>query len=255
MNRPVLFKKYPIAMILALLIAIIGYFFDAHTAKPSGLELPTPVQGDHQVVHGDGYSLQYSEAHEQALWVAYTLTHKSVLGTAKRKDNFRTDPRIKTGSASPEDYTNSGYDRGHLAPAADMKASQKMMDESFYMSNISPQIPAFNRGVWAKLEAWARTQTSENTPLYIVTGPILDAEKTYKTIGSNTVAVPEYFYKVILRTIDGQYSGIAYILPNQAQDHFEFFATSINEVERRTGIDFFPGLPDDIEEIIEDQSH
>lgn len=108
------------------------------------------------VVKHTYYSLEYSETHEQALWVYYTLTPNYINGTAKRKDNFKSDPRIATGSAALSDYKGSGYDRGHLCPAAAMKINQSAMDDSFYMSNMSPQEPSFNRGRWKQLEEQVR---------------------------------------------------------------------------------------------------
>ena len=111
---------------------------------------PKPIIGE-QIVNHLGYSLSYNEKNEQASWVAYELTADQVRGTVKRKDSFRSDPLIKTGSASLSDYKGSGYDRGHLAPAADMKWSTTAMSESFFMSNMSPQLPGFNRGIWKKL--------------------------------------------------------------------------------------------------------
>ena len=114
-------------------------------------------QSNGQIVHHANYTLQYNEEHEQASWVAYRLTsHHLQNPSTKRKDNFRSDPKVKTGSATLSDYKGSGYDRGHLAPAADFKWSSTAMSESFYMSNMSPQVPGFNRGIWKKLESKIR---------------------------------------------------------------------------------------------------
>lgn len=100
------------------------------------------------IVEREGYALGYIEKHEQPAWVQYIMTSEEVSSrTAKRGDDFRPDPAVPTGSATPQDYTRSGYDRGHLAPAADMSFSGKTMSESFYMSNMSPQAPQFNRGI------------------------------------------------------------------------------------------------------------
>ena len=118
---------------------------------------------------------------------------------AKRGDDFRPDPAVPTGSATPQDYTRSGYDRGHLAPAADMSFSAKAMSESFYMSNMSPQAPQFNRGIWSKLEKQVRHFATKEKRIVVVTGPILPAEKNI-TIGANKVTVPQYYYKVIYDT-------------------------------------------------------
>ena len=119
------------------------------------------------------YSLDYSEEHEQPYWVYYRLTYDLVSGKAARKDDFRVDKKVSTGSATLEDYKNSGYDRGHLCPAADMKLSDLSMSETFFMSNMSPQVPSFNRGKWAVLEDKIRSFVSDiSDTLYIVTGPV-----------------------------------------------------------------------------------
>lgn len=165
-----------------------------------------------ELVRHTFYVLDYNEQHEQPNWVFYRLTIDNVKGPAKRKDDFRPDPAVSTGSAELSDYKGSGYDRGHLCPAADMKQSDRAMSETFYLSNMSPQVPAFNRGVWAKLEAEVRSKikTREDT-LYVITGPIfLGADQT---IGKNEVTVPTFYFKVFYTP--GK-DTTAYILPNRA---------------------------------------
>ena len=124
------------------------------------------------MLHYSGFALLYSEEHEQPYWVAYLLTDNEVRGTHTRTDNFRADPQVHTGSASLEDYRGTGYDRGHLAPAADMKWSSAAMSESFLMSNMTPQRPRSNRGIWKRLEAWVRDQALQDQKVYVVTGPV-----------------------------------------------------------------------------------
>ena len=166
------------------------------------------------IVEREGYALGYSEKHEQAAWVQYIVTCEEVSRkAAKRGNNFRPDPEISTGSATPQDYTRSGYDRGHLASAADMSFSAKTMSESFFMSNMSPQKPQFNRGIWSRLEKQVRHFARKEKRIVIVTGPILPAEKTV-TIGANRVTVPEYYYKVIY-DITPPEKMIGFILPNK----------------------------------------
>ena len=149
------------------------------------------------IIEREGYALGYIEKHEQPAWVQYIMTAEEVSRrAAKRGDDFRPDPEVPTGSATPQDYTRSGYDRGHLAPAADMSFSVKTMSESFFMSNMSPQAPQFNRGIWSKLEKQVRHFATREKRIVVVTGPILPAEKTI-TIGANRVTVPH----------DGGFSG------------------------------------------------
>ncbi|QEN03652.1 DNA/RNA non-specific endonuclease [Thiospirochaeta perfilievii] len=204
-----------------------------------------------RVFYKEFYSLQYNEEYEQADWVYYRLTKDMVYGDEKRRDSFKVDSDIETGSAALKDYKSSGFDRGHLVPAADMKISKKAMSESFYMSNMSPQRPGFNRGIWKKLESFVRFWAVENEELYIVTGPVF-TEETYLTIGENRVGIPEYFYKVILDYKGEEIKAIGFLLPNKKSSiPIMKYALSVNDIEDLTGIDFFYNLPDDIEEFIE----
>ena len=210
---------------------------------------PKPISKE-QIINRFGYSLSYNEEHEQANWVAYELNSKKINGKIKRKNNFKVDLNIKTGSANLLDYKKSGYDRGHLAPAADMKWSKKAMDESFYLTNISPQFPAFNRGIWYKLEKQVRQWAIENESVYIVTAGVLKNITT--TIGTNQVSVPNLFYKVILDYKEPELKGIGFILQNQKLTFpLQSYAVTIDEVELLTGIDFFHSIQNNIEEQIE----
>ncbi len=160
------------------------------------IELPH-YTNDSEIIQHTGYALKYNEQYEQAEWVAYQLTDIEVNGKYERSDNFRKDPFVSTGSATLKDYKGSGYDRGHLIPASDMKWSPDAMSSSFYMSNMSPQDPSFNRGIWKKLEEQVREWAVDNREIYVVTGPVL-TNGLYQTIGVNKVAVPNHYYKVVL---------------------------------------------------------
>ena len=203
-----------------------------------------------QIIYHTGFTLSYNETHEQASWVAYELTANELIKKVNRSNNFKKDPKVKTVSALPSDYLRSGYDRGHLAPAADLSWSPTTMQESFYMSNMSPQKPGFNRGIWKKLESYVRQWAYENKSIYVVTGGILSSVKT--SIGESNVGIPLYYYKVILDYTQPEIKGIGFILPNSSSSKpLQNFAVSIDEVERRTGIDFFYNLPDIDEQKIE----
>lgn len=220
-------------------------------STPENIELPALEPEDSCIVHL-AYSLVYSEPHEQAKWVAYTLTAEETIKKAERSDRFMVDPKVITGTATNADYKNSGYDRGHLAPAADMSWDQRVMNESFYFSNMSPQTPSFNRGIWKKLEEQVRNWAIENDSLHIVTGPVLTDH--LPTIGNNKVAVPAYFYKVVMVYNDSIAKSIGFILPNEGSSNdLQTFAVSVDSVENYTGIDFFPALPDFFESTIEAQ--
>ncbi|MEO0334136.1 MAG: DNA/RNA non-specific endonuclease [Bacteroidota bacterium] len=200
------------------------------------------------VVQHQHYTLSYVEEHEQAEWVAYELTEAEVRSNvADRSDDFREDSFVITGSASLDDYRRSGYDRGHLAPAGDMGFSQEAMSESFFMSNMSPQDRAFNRGVWKDLEEDVRDWAVANGSLYVVTGPVFGSDP--KKIGENGVSVPDYYYKVLLDYQEPEVKAIGFLLPNEdASKPPRAFIESINNIEAYTGVDFFPELPDELEE-------
>ncbi len=214
------------------------------------LSYGVPGKAD-SIVEREGYALGYIEKHEQPAWVQYIMTAEEVSRrAAKRGDDFRPDPEIPTGSATPQDYTRSGYDRGHLAPAADMSFSGKTMSESFYMSNMSPQAPQFNRGIWSKLEKQVRHFATKEKRIVVVTGPILPAEKTI-TIGANRVTVPQYYYKVIY-DITPPEKMIAFVLPNKGSSaDLRTFVVTVDKVEELTGLDFFSSVPQPKQEQLE----
>jgi len=213
------------------------------------LELPAITSGDAIVKH-IAYTLSYNEKHEQANWVAYELTAEETQKGVTRSNDFRPDTAVRTGSATNADYQGSGYDRGHMAPAADMSWSMQSMEESFFYSNMSPQVPGFNRGIWKKLEERVRQWAIENKDIYVVTGPVLT--DNLPTIGPDKVSVPRYYYKVILDYTLPELKGIGFILPNASSTMpLQSFAVPIDSVEKVTGIDFFPALPDKQEQAIE----
>lgn len=151
------------------------------------------VQSQEQLIRHLGYSLVYDENNEQAKWVAYDLSKSKLVKVASRSNQFLVDPKVATGSAEEDDYKKSGFDRGHLAPAADMSWSEQAMNESFYYSNMSPQRPNFNRGIWKKLETLVRVWAALEDTIYIITGPVL--RPGLPTIGPNQVAVPDSIIK------------------------------------------------------------
>lgn len=207
--------------------------------------LPDTVGCNCHVVRHKGYTLAYDERHEQARWVAYVLTRERLDGDVPRKGNdyFMPDSSVMTFSALPGDYSHSGYSRGHLAPAADMKWSVQAMRESFLMSNISPQTSAFNDGVWHRAEKLVRRWAEEYDSLYVVTGPVL--EEGLPSIGhSNRISVPRCFYKVVYDP--NRKIGIALIIEHRNSNNpLRSFAVTIDDAESATDINFFPGMPDE----------
>lgn len=210
--------------------------------------------GDDQIVEHLAYTLSYDEKREQPQWVAYKLTADQLSGDrVRRTDNFREDPLINTGSASLADYKSTGYDRGHLAPAADFAWSLESMKESFYMSNMSPQTPGFKRGIWKVLEEQVRDWATEHEELYIVVGPIYRGKVA--TVGKNKVAIPTAYYKAILDISPPGIKAIGFIMPNaKSKEELETFVVSLDEIEKQADLDLFPILPDDLEKQLESKS-
>lgn len=220
---------------------------DPPTTEISGIEIPAE-NSDFQIVEHPGFTLAYCEKHEQAAWVAYELTADEIAGYVSRTDRFLEDKTIRTGSATDSDYKGSGYDRGHLAPAADMKWSEEAMSASFYFSNMSPQTPSFNRGVWKRAEEQVRDWALQHNAVYVVTGPVLNKITTH--IGNNKVSVPVYYYKTVLDK--KMEKAIAMLIPNEgSKAELQSFCISVDSLEALTGLDFFQLLPDEEEKHIE----
>lgn len=226
---------------------------------PDNLELPVCAASkngtapDHQIRRFRNYVVCYRESYEQAEWAAYCLEKEELVKNASRGNDFRPDPEITTESASLADYKKSGYDRGHLAPAADFSFSEEAMSESFYLSNMSPQAPGLNREIWQYLEGQVRKWAEDYGKVCVVTGPVFEKPATeYDSIGPNQVSVPEYYYKALLAPHGDSLKAIGFILPNnKCPDTFWDYAVSVDEIERLTNLDFFHLLDDTLENKIE----
>ena len=195
---------------------------------------PQKIDSNNQIIVHMGYTLSYNETYEQANWVTYMLCGSDLdSATAIRKDNFRVDTMVITGTADISDYRYSGYDRGHLSPASNYIEDQTKMDESFYMSNISPQNPSFNRGIWKTLENYERSLAIEKDTIYVITGGILKGD--LKTIGDNKVAVPEYFFKIIY---DRSFI-LCFLMKNEKSSLSIFnFTQPLTKIEEISGLQF-----------------
>lgn len=197
-----------------------------------------PTSSTGQIINHTYFTVSYSEANEQAEWVAYKIINNNLRSNIKRTNDYRIDPEVLTNSATTDDYKGSGFDMGHLAPAQDMSHNYTSMSESFFLSNISPQVPSFNRGIWKRLEEKVRYWASFNDSIYVVTGPILD--NPLGKIGSNNVTVPKAFYKTLVSYNNGKVRGIAFVMPNESSNKSIYnYVVSIDEVEKLTNIDFY----------------
>ncbi len=223
---------------------------------------------DEKVIHHSAMSLVYNERHEQAKWVAHIIRPEIITSNMPRTDDFRTDPKVTTGTAVEADYflknyaedstivyDGFGFDRGHLAPSADFRWSEKAMSESYFYSNMSPQLDVFNRGKWSELESLMRAYifSYPNTQLYVVTGPVLEEYLPKIERSINDVSIPEMFFKVAIDLKNKR--AIGFVMPNQELNiPINRFVKTIDEVEKITGIDFFPKLDDKIENELESQN-
>ncbi|NLA24195.1 MAG: DNA/RNA non-specific endonuclease, partial [Bacteroidales bacterium] len=215
-------------------------------------ELPYFEEYD-TVIYHSYYSFNYNETHEQSNWVAYELTSDMLIKNVNRTNNFRMDPRVSTLTANNADYRKSGYDRGHLVPAGDMSFDSIAMVESFYFSNISPQVPSFNRGIWKYLEDRVRKWAQEFEQIYVIVGPILKPD--LPSIGKNEVSVPEEFYKAILVYNDSICKAIAFVIPNENElgENYEKYVCTVDSLENLINLDLFHYLDDFIEDIAESE--
>ncbi|TXE09796.1 DNA/RNA non-specific endonuclease [Seonamhaeicola algicola] len=210
--------------------------------------LPTSTTG--QIIHHNNYSLSYSELHEQAEWVAYELKKTHLSNTNFKRPYFEIDKAVKTDAAHWRNYKNSGYDKGHLCPAADRRFSKEAHDETFLTSNISPQNHAFNSGIWNRLEQKVRYWAQKYNGVYVVTGGVLKGNM--KTIGNENVSVPNQFYKVLIDANTANPKMIAFLLPHKDSNKPLYeFVVPVDTIENLTGIDFFPALNDTIENTLE----
>lgn len=263
--------KYGTAVVIAVLVTIVCCLLginvdtgavsdvtaavDARQSVQTGeelLEQPGRLQGrSEQIIHHTGYTVSYNSDWCIPNWVAYELTAEETRGENERCEKFEPDPDVKGRTAYFYDYNGSGYDRGHMAPAGDMKWSGKAMYESFYLSNICPQDKDLNHGDWNDLENRIRGWARKKGPIYVVCGPLM--EDNPKRIGKNKVAVPAGFFKAVLRrNSNGEYTAIAFVFRNKAgHNKLSSYACTIDEVEDIAKMDLFPALDDRIETKVE----
>ncbi|ULC60184.1 DNA/RNA non-specific endonuclease [Flaviramulus sp. BrNp1-15] len=260
-------NKRALYSIIAIIVVLCVYAYEHFLAEEEKTEvvtegkvvkkdtneyfLPTSTTG--QIIHHQGYSLSYSEPHEQAEWVAYELKKSHLSNTNHKRPYFEIDKAVKTGAASWRNYKNSGYDRGHLCPAGDRRYTKFAHDETFLTSNISPQEHQFNSGIWNTLEQKVRYWASKYDGVFVVTGGVLKGNM--KTIGNEKVSVPNQFYKVLIDNNTGKTKMIAFLMPHKDSNKPLYeFVVSVDDIEKLTGIDFFPELEDSLENKLEASS-
>jgi len=213
--------------------------------------MPAPLSGvSEQIIKKKSYIVSYNKETKNPNWVAWHLTSEHTDGTIGRNNSFYEDEDVQTPRANNEDYRGSGWSRGHMCPAGDNKWDAEAMRQSFSLINVCPQDASLNSGLWNSMEIECRNWARRFNDLYIVCGPVF-YKSEHEQIGSNKISVPEAFFKVVL-CLNGKPKGLGIVVKNDAgasKKNLSF--NSIDEVERITGIDFFPILPDGLEKEVE----
>lgn len=243
-------SKYILFFSILLIVGICSF---ARISQPFiyCLQLPATNPAERLITY-KAYTVSYNHATLNPNWVAYELTADESDGPVNRKGRrFIPDPKVTGPQAENDDYRNSGWSRGHMAPAADMKWDSVAMDECFYFTNCCPQDATFNDGKWHSLEKKTRAIAKQYGRVYVVTGPIV-GKNVNGTIGENRVVVPDAFFKAWLVPVNGTYSAIGFVLYNSSEDqNISASACTIDELELLTGLDFYHNLDDKTEMRVE----
>ncbi|MBO5633028.1 MAG: DNA/RNA non-specific endonuclease [Aeriscardovia sp.] len=214
------------------------------------LFVETPQFLQSQILRRKAYTVSYNKETRCPNWVAWHLTAEHADGSLKRHNSFREDEDVPRPRATLDDYKRSGWSRGHMCPAGDNKWDELAMEESFLLTNVCPQDERLNSGVWNRIEMDCRQWARKYGEVFIVCGPVL-LKREHETIGKNRVVVPEAFFKVVLCMKDKPKAIGFVIRNNEGKKKRDMFVNSVDEVERITGYDFFPALPDEVENVIE----
>lgn len=256
-------RIHPLVVVLAVAVLAFAAWVGATGNKNAAsldldgvddlLKVVVPAGTVEQIVDYPGFTVSFNSDMHQPNYVAWELTCDEASATGVRESDFAVDPSVD-GSAALADYRNSGFDRGHMIPAADVKWSREAMRASHYLTNICPQYHKLNAGAWATLEGNCRTWAERDSAIIIICGPIL-TDRMPRTIGKdNVIPVPERFFKVVLSPYSNPPRGIGFLMPNAYVDGgVQTTAVSIDEVEAATGFDFFSSLPDEVEADVESQ--
>lgn len=255
-------KKRRIYTIL-MILCIIGFWLFENFYTPasysdfsnlgSKTEMPLdllPASTTGAFVEQQHYVLSYNEPFEQAEWVAYVLKREHLTDDDRKRPYFIEDPKVPTKSADWKNYRGSGYDRGHLCPAGDRRFSEQAYNETFYTSNISPQVNDFNAGVWNRLEMKVRQWAKRYGTVFVFTGGVL--ESGLPEIGDEDVDVPQYYYKIVAKGDIDKLEVIGFLMAaKESTQRLQKFMVTVDEIENRTGIDFFERLPEQVEAKVE----
>lgn len=257
-------NKIRLLLLVCIVLCIFGFLLDGNTpsAKETSISVQTPESAleipqlsanrKECLLRRVGYTVSFNPEWNIPNWVAYELTEAETYGKCPRADHFVPDPDIPD-CPNTRDYTRSGWDRGHMAPAADMKWNSTAMRESFYLSNICPQNHNLNKGDWKQLEETVRDMARSYGSVYVCCGPVLTSADNF--IGNqHRIAVPQAFFKALLWQAGGQWSAAGFYFKNMAgHQKLETYTLTLDELEEYTGIDFFPSLDDAVEKKVESE--
>ncbi len=249
----------------------------AANANYARLEFPHIKLGGNNLVivhstsdYGVNYSLEWDCDKKAQRWSCYEIDATNSVVNWKRSywkntswqgDPFQEDPNIPQAYRTTlSDYRGSGYDRGHICPSADRQNSRDANEQTYYLSNMQPQVHGFNAGVWEDMEGQLRNtwNTSKYRDiLYVCKGGTIDnSSQIAGYTPKSKLIVPKYFFAAILAVKNGQYKAIGLWFEHKVNDDTDLskYVVSIDELEKLTGIDFFCNLPDNIENKVESAS-
>ncbi len=240
---------------------------------PANLEFPRAVDtnacSNSQIIHYNGFTVSYNHSTLIPDWVAYELTADELqVSYSSKSSNFSRDPNLKGLQASREDYAHSGWDKGHMAPKADLRWSEQSYWQSHYFTNVCPQDHNLNGGEWNRLEQAVRRWAKNYGRVWIVCGPLFNPSRSHNTIGRARVHIPDAFFKALLIPVGNSYASIAYIMPNGTRSTYTMpptaassqprpnvlmpkYALSVDELEKLLNFDLFSALDDNIENTVE----
>ncbi len=238
-----------------LFLVVFSLFFSSCRAKEEEIEIPKLMKnGKEMILRRQSYIVSYNHETKIPNWVAWHLTSEHADGEVKRCGGYQEDEDVPAPRATREDYKGSGWSHGHMCPAGDNKWDSVAMRETFLLTNICPQHLCLNSGLWNRIEIDCRKWAKKYGDVYVVCGPVL-LNREHETIGINKIVVPEAFFKVILCLKDKPKAIGFVVRNNEGKKKRDQFVNTVDEVERITGIDFFPALPDSIEDKVEAYSN
>lgn len=232
-----------------LVVFVLG--FQSSCAQDECIEKPALLKERNEIIlKRKGFLVSYNKDYKIPNWTAWHLTLDHADGEIKRFGSYWEDEEVPKPRATKDDYKGNGWSHGHMCPAGDNKWDSVAMRESFLLTNVCPQDKSLNSGLWNKIEQDCRRWAKKYGDVYIVCGPVL-LNRTHETIGENKVVVPEAFFKVVL-CLNGSPKAIGFIIRNnEGKKKRDQYINTVDDVERITGIDFFPALPDEIENEVE----